>query len=123
MATPMAVPAALLFTQQELGGPVVENESYPVANTTEATAINGAGDRVGLLMFNLGSNPVYVGLTSAVSATAGVLLAANGGFIAMNVRDDFTLPSRQWNCISTGGTSQMYVLELLRFTTTQAGAI
>ena len=113
--------AALLFTEQELGGPCVENESNPVCGISATSLINGSGDRVGLVIVNLGSNPVYVAMNAGVSSTNGILLAANGGLITMNVRDDFTIPSRQWWGLATGGTSQLYILALERFSYTPTG--
>jgi hypothetical protein len=119
MALKYSSSAALLFTEQELGGPCLENESNPTIDTTATTVINGSGDRVGLVMINLGSNNVYVAISSNVSPTNGILLAANGGLLTMTVRDDFTLPSRNWWGIAQGGTSSLYVLEIVRFTALQ----
>lgn len=110
--------AALLFTEQELGGPCVENESYPVAQTTPSVCVMGNGDRVGLTIINLGSNQVNIGILGLVSSASGILLLPGGGSVSMTVRDDFTLPTRGWNMVSQGGTSQLYVLEIIRFTTT-----
>lgn len=115
----LAPSAALLFTQEELGGPCVENESYPVASGNVSSVIMGNGDRVGMVIINLGSNPVYISLNSTVSTTQGILLAANGGLITMTVRDDFTLCSRQFWAVTSANTSQLYVLEIARFTTSQ----
>jgi len=115
MAQKVGIGAALQFTEDQLGGPCVENESAPTALTTGPISINGAGDRVALLVMNLGSNNVYMALSSAVSSTTGILLAPNGGLVAFAVRDDFTLPSRAWWLIATVGSSQLYVLELMRY--------
>jgi hypothetical protein len=113
--------AALQFTVGELGGPTVETESYPVAQLTATDLVIGNGDRCGLFAINLGANPVYISVLPTVSATSGILLSANGGLVSLNVRDDFTMPSRNWKMIATGGTSQMYVLELARFAYVEAG--
>lgn len=121
MASQPSIGAALQFTQEELGGPCTENESYPVCQTTSTVIAQGNGDRVGLIVMNLGSNPINLSLQGIPSATGGILLAGNGGVLGMTVRDDFTLPARQWNAIATGGTSQMYVLEIIRYSTNQVG--
>lgn len=121
--SPIRKGAALEFTEIDLGGPVVEQESFPVCQLTVTDIAPGNGDRVGLVIMNLGANPVYISLSPSVGPAAGLLLSANGGLTTMAVRDDFTLPSRAWKMISTGGTSQMYILELIRFSATQkAGA-
>ena len=116
--TKVAIGAARQYTQDQLGGPCVENESAPTSTATVSVAVDGNGDRVGLLIVNLGSNVVYIGLSSAVSATNGIELAGSGGLASFDVRDDFTLPSRRWWCISPTGSSQLYVLEINRVTLT-----
>lgn len=121
MATLYSTSAALLFTEQELGGPCLEQESIVTVTTQIAQAINGNGDRVGLLMINLGTNQINIGLTSALSSTQGILLPAAGGFFSMTVRDDFTLPSRAWFALAQIGSSTLYVLEVIRFTSNQVG--
>jgi hypothetical protein len=108
--------AALEFTEAALGGPLVENDSFPAVATTLGVLIDGAGDRVGLIIVNTGANDIFVSINSNVSAANGIRLAANGGNITQNVRDDFTLPARRWYAIATGGASTAYVLELVRFT-------
>lgn len=116
MATNYATSAALLFTEQELGGPCVENESYPTANATPTVIAQGNGDRVGLTIVNLGNQNVYVGLTGIPNNNNAILLIASGGSLSINVRDDFTLPARQWTAFCQVMASQLYVLEIIRFT-------
>ena len=110
----VAIGAARQYTQDLLGGACVENESSPSANTTVSVAVDGNGDRVGLLIVNLSANIVYIGLSSATSASDGIELAGGGGLAAFNVREDFTLTSRRWYCIAPAGASQLYVLEINR---------
>lgn len=109
--------AALLFTEQELGGPCTEQESYPIALSTSSTVIaQGNGDRVGLVIINLGPRDCYVGLQGTVSSTTGIYVPTGGGSISLTVRDDFTLPARQWSAIGVSGSTQLYVLEIIRYT-------
>lgn len=118
----LSTSAARRFTEEELGGPCTEVESNPLAVTTAGIqAAIGNGDRVGLFIMNLGTNPVFVGLNRGVSASNGILLPPSGGFVSQSVRDDFTLPSREWSAISTGGSSQLYVLEIVRFISNEEG--
>lgn len=114
--------AARAFTEAQLGGPIVETDSNPTAQTAATILIQSNGDRVGLVVINLGINDVYLALNSGVSNTNGIKLNKQGGNVAMNVRDDFTLPSRAWYAIGDGGTSQVYVLELLRDILSQTDA-
>lgn len=107
--------AALQYWREQFGGVAVENENTVSVNTAVVSAINGNGDRLGLLLMNLGSANIFVSVSSAVGTSFGVLLSSNGGFIAMNVRDDFTLQTRQWFAICpAGGPSTLYTLELSR---------
>lgn len=106
--------AAREWTQQELGGPCNEQESNPTIATSVTTVIEGNGDRVGLVMINLGTNNVFVSLASDVGSSKGVFLAPSGGAVTLDVRDDFTLVSRKWFGIAITGSSVVYVLEIVR---------
>src|SRR6516225_6739761 len=95
--------AALQFWRDLFGGVAVENENTVSVNTPISSIINGNGDRLGLLIMNLGAANVFVAMSSAVSASFGILLAANGGFVSMNVRDDFTMQTRQFFGVCPSG--------------------
>lgn len=118
------VGAALQFWRDLFGGVATENENTISVPATVTSIINGNGDRLGLLIVNLGNANVFVGVSSAVSTTFGISLGANGGFVSMNVRDDFTMQTRQWFGISAaGGPSTVYTLELTRIGSPPQGDI
>jgi len=117
---PTTFGAALEITQILLGGPVVEVESNPTITTSVGTAVEGNGDRVALVIVNQGANDVFIALNSGVSSSNGIRLTANGGSVALSVRDDFTLSSRKWYAVTAAATSAIYVLEYWRFTQLQA---
>jgi hypothetical protein len=109
------VGAALDYWRKQFGGLATENENTVSVNTAVLTAINGNGDRLGLLLMNLGAANLFVAVSSSVSASFGILLGANGGFVSLNVRDDFTMQTRQWYAVCpSGGPSTLYTLELTR---------
>lgn len=109
--------AALQYTQKELGGPVIENETNPSISTSPVIIAVNSADRVGLVVVNLGAGNVFMSLSNIPSAGVGIFLAANGGSTSLTVRDDFTLPSRQWTAICpAGGPSILEVIEYVRFT-------
>jgi len=110
--------AALEFTEQQLGGPIVENETFVATSTTIGIAIEGNGDRVALIMVNQGTTDLFVGTRPDISSTQAIRLTANGGSVTLTVRDDFTLPTRRWYAIAASATPTLYVLELTRFTRT-----
>src|ERR1700758_1890196 len=103
--------AARQYTENELGGPITEIETVTAASTTAAQLVSNSPDRVGLVFMNLGSTNVFVSLAPNPSANLGILLAPNGGSIALTVKDDFTLCSRQWNFVSASSTPNVYTLE------------
>jgi hypothetical protein len=103
--------AARFYVEQQLGSPTREKESNPNIQITATTVVQSNPDRIGLIMVNMGVNDVFIGLTNSVSATNGIRIVANGGNVTMTVRDDFTLPAREWDGLASGGTSLMYVLE------------
>src|SRR5215470_19636840 len=105
--------AALQFWRDLFGGVAVENENTVSVGASTVSIINGNGDRLGLLIMNLGANNTFVAMSSAVGTSFGILLSANGGFVAFNVRDDFTMQTRQFFANTpSGGSSTIYTLEL-----------
>ena len=118
MSRPFAIGAAMQFTEKELGGPVVETENVVAVDSTPVRLVAGNGDRVGLVVINLGAANAYVALSSVPSSSLGLLLGSTGGNMALTVRDDFTLTSREWwAVVPAGGPCNLYVLEYSRFTT------
>jgi hypothetical protein len=111
-----SVGAARAWAEKEYGGPLAEIESTPTVQNAATLIAGGNGDRVGLIIMNIGTQNIFVGLrASFVVLQAGILLPANAGVLAMNVRDDGTLPSREWWASSIlGGPSAVQILELVR---------
>jgi len=106
--------AARAFTNVALGGPTYEQESTITVQLTTTQLVKNNPDRVGLVIVNLGGQIVYCDITNQVSSAQGILLSASGGNFALNVRDDFTLASREWDAVATVGTSVVYILEIIR---------
>ena len=111
-----ATGAARQFAQSNLGGPTNELESTPTVTTTVSQVVNANGDRVGLLIMNIGTDIAYIGLSAQVSSSFGIELAAGGGVATFTVRDDFTLPARQWMGVAQNTSTVLYVLEEVRIT-------
>lgn len=111
----ISIGAAMQYAQDQLGGPLVENETNPASSATPSVAIDGNGERVALIMVNNGANDIFVAVSAAVGASFGVRLGANGGNVTMNVRDDWTLPTRRWWMVSPSGASNLYIVELYRY--------
>ncbi len=67
--------------------------------------------RASLLVVNMSANVMYIGLTAAVAATHGMIIAPNGGSILFQWDRDFELVTEEWYCVAAGANSDIYVLE------------
>jgi hypothetical protein len=73
----------------------------------------GNDPNAGALTFiNTGANDIFLKLRQDLAATNGIRLAANGGSVSLTMRDDFTLPTREWFAASPAGASSLYILRL-----------
>lgn len=101
--------AALEFLEQEFRGPVFDDETDVAVAVTVGEAIRANPDRLMVTFVNLGANVVIISTRSNPSSGRGYYLAANGGTISMSVRDDGTLPTRQFNAIALVGASTLSI--------------
>jgi hypothetical protein len=88
----------------------------PLANTVAITATElwmSNADRLALVLQNLGAFPIYVGSSPTVTATTGLLLAAGGGVLSLNVADDGETPALGWWAIAVGGASAIFAAEVV----------
>ena len=115
MASSSFFAAARAYSEKLLGGPINEVESTLTVGALLTQIVNFNGDRVGLVIVNLGANDIFVAPSAAASTTNGIRLAANGGFMSLDVTEDFTLPARAWFGFPNAATSAIYVLEIIRF--------
>jgi len=108
--------AALEYTQKVLGGPTVETDKVVSVANTPIVAIDGNGDRVGLIFVNLGTSDIFINIDPAVSTTNGIDITANGGSATLSVVYDFTLVTRRWYAIAAAaGPFSLLVIEYSRF--------
>lgn len=122
MTTPTPIfGAARRYTEQLLGGPTTEQESNPTVGAAVSQLVAQNPDRVGLLVMNVGTQILYIKTAYDVSSTNGLELSPGGGSVSFNVRDDFTLPAREFAAISPSGNTNVYVLEEIALTPTQKG--
>lgn len=107
--------AALTYIQNLLGYIVneVDQTQGVAAASPTSPFVSQNGDRVGLLVANIGLQNVFIALTPAVGTGSGFLIVPNGGAIAFNARDDFTLVTRAWWAFATPSPSSIYILELI----------
>ena len=108
--------AAMQYCVDQFGGLIDEIESNPtIAGAGVTQIVPGNGDRMSLVIINVGGHDVMVmPESSAVSVTnaIGIRLAANGGGISLVLKDDLTMPSRRWMAASQDGSaSSLFVIE------------
>lgn len=115
MADQYSTSAALRFTEMELGGPCTETTTNVVIGASQDNIIAQQNpDRVGLIIMNISSADCYVNLVYSAAVGSGIYLNGFGGLVTMNVRDDFTLPSREWHANCAAPTI-LLVMEIVRF--------
>jgi hypothetical protein len=106
--------AVRAFIEAAFGGPTTDQESVVLVGTTGNTRLvpNNA-ERVSLTFVNIDVNDVIIGLGPFVS-TGGLRLVRSGGAINFIVRDDATLPGREWWAQSPVAPANVYILEVIR---------
>jgi len=107
--------SAIDLIREEIGVTTREEENPEVAALGAASVVflRENANRVFFLIINLSANPAYVRPGLAATAAAGIYLGPNGGMVAFNVKDDKTIPTREWWGTTPAGASNIYVLELV----------
>jgi hypothetical protein len=106
--------AASEFLERLYGYPVTTQE-VQIALVAAAAAVQvlpNNPNRLAWTIWNLGAGAAQIGPTSGVGPLFGSNIAAAGGMVGVNVRDDGEFPSRELWGVSAVGTT-LYVLELV----------
>lgn len=91
------------------------------AENREATTM-GAGSllvarddssRIALIIVNLGTDTVFIRPRGDAAPEFGFRLSANGGFMSLNIDDDFSLVTKDFNGIAPAGAPEIWVQEEL----------
>ena len=67
--------------------------------------------RISFLILNLSANNMFVTPDSRPSAARGILLAANGGSLTLNYRDDFETATLSWSGSAAANNSDVFIIE------------
>lgn len=97
---------------REMGFPTTEAETVGTVGTTVAQLVDNNPRRIQLIIQNLSTGALFIGLDRATSSTRGVRIAT-GGFRSVWYKEDHTLPARGWFVIGDGAGLAYYVLEVL----------
>lgn len=91
----------------------VENPILTSVGATATIILANNPNRLAWIFINLSANAIYLALENSVSATRGVLVAANGGKASMVWDEDFqTVGWAIWG-IAPAGASNCYSFEVV----------
>lgn len=107
------------FVAKRFGGIFSERTSTTSVGVAVGSLVGNDPERIVLVVFNLSVNTVHLGFDADVSSSNGILIAASGGSMTMNVLDDATLVGREIFAVAAGAASNVYALELRRDTITE----
>ncbi len=91
----------------------VENPVVTATGATAAIVFNNNPNRLAWIFVNLSANAIYLALANDVSATKGILVAANGGWRAFIYDEDFQMTGWAMWGISPAGASNCYSIEVV----------
>ena len=111
----MGYGAASLYAETEIYGPVTQADGSVDVGTSATRIVGSNPDRVFLLLVNNSTSDLYVRPGSNPTTTLGIFLAASGGSVEVDVRDDGVLPASEWWGISASGTGTLYYAEMKRY--------
>jgi hypothetical protein len=100
----------------ELGIDTIRVSDNPLGvdvDTADKIILKADPMRYAFVLVNVSANNVYIKPRRAVVGTAGILVAASGGFIAFNWRDDLILPAVEWHALAASDNSsiEIYAVE------------
>lgn len=120
--TGISVPAPVLFLRDRFGGDFEETDGVVDVDAAAILIARNDPECVALTIINTGTDDVYLAPNNKVSTAAGIELNP-GGSLSLTVRDDATLPTREWWAIGASAGQTVYFLRVRRYVTIQlAGA-
>lgn len=78
--------------------------------TTPTQIVSNDPGALQMTLINLGAYDMYIWVDESVSATRGILIAANGGSYEINWQDYMRMPTYSWWGIAPGGATAVAVL-------------
>lgn len=102
--------ASVVFSRRFLNGITNLKETNPTTDVGAKQILGGDPERVQLTVYNLSSAEVYLGFSGSVGTNKGMLIPPAGGFLNMNVRDDFDMVINPMWVYSAAAGNQLYVV-------------
>lgn len=96
-------------TDRVFGGTLIPVETNPTLGGGSEAILGGDPERASWLVINLSPSEVFLSWGNSVSATNGILLPANGGYVSTNVQDDGDLVSLPLFAYTAAAGPQIYI--------------
>ena len=81
--------------------------------TSSTGFLKNSPDRLGFLLANLGSYPIFIRPGELATTTNGLRLDANGGSAFFWWREDLQIVGWNWEAIASGGSTAIFTLDLI----------
>ena len=109
--------AAAQYIAKEYGGAFEEDDGDVSVGTSPTKIVDSDPDSLALVIINLSANTVYLRPANNPSSSDGIQINASGGSMSINVRNDLTLPTREWWGVASAAGSDVYYIRVRRFST------
>lgn len=106
--------ASVEYAEQFLRGHVVPYISNPLSIAGVVNLLRPDPERVLWHISNLSPNDMYLGFTETTGSANGILISGNGGFVSLNVTDDFELLTLPVYIFAGVANNQLYMVNMRR---------
>lgn len=106
--------AAAKLATADFGGIFTTRDSVVAVGAAAIAAVQPDPNRIGLVLFNIGTTNLTLRPGAVVVSGQGILLLGNGANFSLNIRDDADIPAAGFYAISDLGGGLLYVLEFVQ---------
>lgn len=110
----MTLGAVESLISQEVGGRFTIRDRTLTITTTVQEVLLSNPERAGYLVLNTGAVRIQFGWSRPLVSPGALPFGANGGGLAVSVREDFVLPIFPAYAVVASGTSTLLVVEITR---------
>ncbi len=109
------IPALQYLLEAELEGGYEPRITKPSTGAASSLVISQNFERLAFSISNFGAYDVTLSPDGPSVGGSGFILGAGGGFLSVNWRQDVLLPGLPWYASSATGTSNLLIIELVRY--------